>query len=154
MADYAGAVAAIQARLTANWTTTKVGFQNDKPPSTPWPPVDGNGDPEPWVYFEVIGNGSALRGAGLPGSQEWLYEGHLLAHVYVPVQTGIAVAHQHAVAIGEIFRVKQFYETAPATCVRTGYGDGPWTDGGEMNPEHGTYFRVTMTCPFQFYYRG
>lgn len=151
MADYAGAVAAIIARLRANWTTTPVQAQNEQPPQEPWPPQDGNGSPTPWVYVEVIGNESSLRGIGLPGNQAWLYLGHVLAHVFVPTGTGTELAHQYAVSIGEIFRAKAFYSDTPPNMVRTW---SPRTDGGGIAADNGNWFRVTMTCPFEFYYQG
>ena len=87
MADYAGAVQAIRDRLAANWTTTPISFQNE-----PFdPPTDPNsGNPAPWVALEVIGNDSELRAAGTPGDHVWIYRGHILVHVFVPVNAGAA----------------------------------------------------------------
>ena len=152
MPDYAGAVAAIKTRLEDNWTTTPIAHQNEAAPETPWPPVDGDGKPTAWVYLEIIGNGSDQRAFGIPGSQLWLYRGHILVHVFVPIQDGSATAHTHAVAIGEIFRSAAFYrdEVAGAEV----WTSGPWTDGGAIDPDQGNWFRVTCTIPFEFYYRG
>lgn len=152
MADFAGAVAAIRQRLIDNWSTTPIAFQNEnfEPPADP-----NSGAPVPWVFLEVIGNQSEQRSVGTPGSQEWLYEGHILAHVFVPVNSGVALAQGHAVAVGEIFRAAQFYDSAPGCCVRSGYGgEGPRTDGGATDADDGNWFRVTCTIPFEFYYRG
>ncbi len=93
MPDYAGAVAAIKTRLEDNWTTTPIAHQNEAAPETPWTPVDGDGKPTAWVYLEIIGNGSDQRAFGIPGSQLWLYRGHILVHVFVPIQDGSATAH-------------------------------------------------------------
>jgi hypothetical protein len=90
MGDYAGAVAAIKQRMADNWTTTPVGYQNEPDPQT----TDGNGVPAPWVYFEVIGNTSDLRGMGRPGDHVWLYAGMIAAHVFVPMNTGTDLAQQ------------------------------------------------------------
>lgn len=151
MADYAGAVQAIQDRLSANWSTTPIVFQNEVRPD-PWPPIDGEGVPTPWVYCEVIGNASALRGFGLPGDQTWLYLGHVLVHVFVPQGWGTATAHAYAVSIGEIFRSVAFYrDEAAGAEVRTW---SPRTDGGSSDADNGNWFRVTCTVPFEFYYRG
>lgn len=152
MPDYAGAVAAIKARLAANWSTTPIAGQNEDPPQDPWPPVDGDGKPTAWVYLEVVANGSQQRAWGMPGAQQWLYQGHILVHVFVPAQSGHATAQTYATAIGEIFRSKAFYrDEAAGAEVRT---FGPWTDGGAIDPDQGAWFRVTVTCPFEFYYRG
>lgn len=151
MADYAGAVQAIRDRLVANWTTTPISFQNE-----PFePPVDPNsGNPAPWVALEVIGNESELRAAGTPGDHVWIYRGHILAHVYVPVNDGIALAQQYAVTIGEIFRAASFYNDGQGNILRTGIDPAPRTDGGGSGDDEGNWYRVTMTCGLEFYYRG
>ena len=147
MADYAGAVAAIKQRLSDNWTTTQIAFQNETP-GEPWPPVDVNGSPVAWVYLEVIAATSGLRGVGLPGSQTWLYEGNIFVHVFVPVGTGTVLANQYAVSIGEIFRAKSFYRDESAGAeVRTW---SPRMDGGASAAANGNYFRVSCTIPFEF----
>lgn len=152
MPDYAGAVAAIKDRMDDGFTALPVAYQNEAPPQSPWPPVDGAGLAAGWVYFEVIGNGAARRATGRPGSQLWLYEGHILAHVFAPPLVGTAAADAHAVAIGELFRGKAFYrDEAAGAEVRT---EAPWQDGGERDPENGNYYRVTTTVPFRFFYRG
>lgn len=146
MADYAGAVAAIQQRMRDNWTTTPIVFQN----------AAGSYDPSsdttaPWVYFEVIGNQSELRGVGRPGDHIWLYVGLIAAHVFVPVNSGDALAHQYAVSIGEIFRAQGFYNNGSGSIVRTW---APHTDGGESDAEDGNWFRVTCRIEFEYLHRG
>lgn len=146
MADYAGAVAAIKARMAANWTTTPIVYQNAKNEYDP-----GANDQQPWVFFEVLGSSSGLRGVGMPGSHVWLYRGFIMAHVFVPVNSGTDTAQQYAVTIGEIFRAKEFYNDTPPACVRTW---SPQTDGGADDSEDGKWWRVTCSIPFEFYYRG
>lgn len=146
MADYAGAVAAIKARMAANWTTTPVVYQNAGNA------YDPSSNPQAaWVYFEVLGSSGGLRGVGTPGSHVYLYRGFIAAHVFVPVNAGDELAQQHAVTIGEIFRHKEFYTDTPPNCVRT---LTPQTDGGGSDADDGNWWRVTMSCPFEFYYRG
>lgn len=152
MADYAGAVAAIKQRMLDNWTTTPIQFQNAIPDQQPWPPVDPNtGNGIPWVYFEVMGSSSGLRGVGKPGSHVWLYRGIIAAHVFVPINSGTDLAQQYAVTIGEIFRAQGFYNDGNGAIVRTW---SPQTDGGGSNADDGNWWRVTCTIPFEFYYRG
>lgn len=152
MPDLAGAIAAIRTRLATAWTTTPIAYQNEKPPSQPWPPVDGSGLKRAWVYLEVIPNSTGLRAAGRPGAQFFLTEGHILVHIFVPPLDGVATAHGYAVTIGEVFRSQAFYrDEATSTEVRTW---APMFDGGSQDAENGNYFRVTMTVPFEFYYRG
>ena len=144
MADYAGAVAAIKQRMIDNWTTTPIVFQNENL-------YDPSSDAtRPWVYFEVIGNGSSRRGPGMPGHVEYLYLGLIAAHVFVPVNSGAELAQQYAVSIGEIFRSKEFYNDAP-NAVRTWT---PQTDGGGSDADDANWWRVTVTVNFEFLYRG
>lgn len=148
MPDYAGAVEAIEQRMRDNWTTTSVGFQNGDDPAK----QDAQGNPVPWVYFEVIGNKSGLRGVGKSGDHVWLYPGLIAAHVFVPLGSGAKLAQQYAVAIGEIFRAAAFYQDpATGTEVRTW---SPWTDGGDSAADKGNWWRVTCRIPFEYLHRG
>lgn len=155
-ASYAGAVAAIQASFTSRWTETPVALQNEKPKV--WPPLGDDGWPVPHVYFEVLGGGSAIRGAGRPGALTWVYHGWLHAHVFVPSNTGTDDAFRLAAAAGELFRSEVFYRDTPGCYVRTGAGthsgNGPRVDGGGDGDHEGSWFRVTMTCPFEYWHRG
>lgn len=154
MADYAGAVAAIKARLAANWTTTPIRYQNDRDPPE-WPPTDPNsGLVTPWLFLEVISNQSSIRAAGVPGDNIWLTEGHILIHVVTPIGDGAELAQQYAVAAGEIFRAATFYNDGQGSKVLSGVNPAPRTDGGGTDADKGNWFRVTMTCGFEFFHRG
>lgn len=131
----------MQDRMRAAWTTTPIAFQNE-----PFERPD-----TPWVFFEVMSNQSELRGAGTPGDNIWLYEGHILVHVFVPVNSGITLALSYADSIGEIFRAAGFYNDGQGSIVRTG---SPKTDGGGTTSDDGNWFRLTCTIPFEFYHRG
>lgn len=148
MASYAGAVAAIRSRLEENWTTTWIAFQNEGQDP---PPDPDTGAPVPWIFLEVLGNTSEIRTFGLPGSHEWLYEGHIVVHVFVPVNSGIELANQYASEVGEIFRAKEFYNAEPGSAVRSW---APRTEGGETSDDEGNWFELTMTCPFEFLLRA
>jgi hypothetical protein len=50
MADWAGAVAAMQERFKGAFNAAPVEYQNEDPPQNPWPPSKA----VPWVYFEAI----------------------------------------------------------------------------------------------------
>jgi hypothetical protein len=148
MPDYAGAVAAIKARVAANWTTTSVAWANDENDSVK---MNDNGDPIPWVYGEIINTWSGIEGAGKPGSQTWLYDGLISLDVFVPVRTGTALAFQYAVALGEIFRAKLFYDDNAGHYVRSW---SPRLDGGDSSSDDGLWWRVTATIPFEYWHRG
>ena len=149
MADYAGAVAAIQQRMRDNWTTTLVAFQNDQPPADPWPPVDAtSGNQAAWVYFEVLTTKSSIYAVGLPGAQVWQYVGLIHAHVLVPINSGSLIPQQYARQIGDIFRNQRFYTDTPPNFVWT---ISPQSDGGSPSDDVAGYWRVTCTIPFEFY---
>lgn len=152
MADYAGAVAAMRDYFVAAWVSggsqrTPIGFQNE-----------GFADQTTaWVYFEVLLSTSKLQGAGTPGAHVWLYSGNIYVHVFVPKDEGAAEGVTLAVAAGEIFRTKQFYNTDPGCLVRTGVGpegEGPQIDGGGSGADDGSWWRVTCTIPFEYWHLG
>ncbi len=155
MADYAGAVAAMRSRFVTAWaTTTSVAFQNETPqdmsghPVT-WPPINNDGTPKPWVYFEVITTGADIRGAGLPGSQLWLTTGYIYVHVFTPLGYGYPASLALADQAGEIFRAQTFYQDgagAKVICM------APQVDGGASDADNGNLFRVTMAVKFEFYF--
>lgn len=150
MADYAGAVAAIEARLAANWATTPIRKQNDATPVS-WPPLDGSGNPSPWVQLEVLQNEAGLRAIGVPDSHLWLDRGTIYVHVFVPVSSGLTTAMQYAVQVGEIFRAAAFYDDGQGSIVRSW---APRVLGADSGSDDGLWFRVTTAIPFEFYYRG
>ncbi|MBE1208110.1 phage tail terminator-like protein [Aminobacter carboxidus] len=150
MADYAGAKAAIRARLEANWSTTRITFQNEQP-ALPWPPVDVDGVLQPWIQLEVVGLGSGIWTFGTPGNRGWRYPGTIYVHVFAPVGSGEATANQYAVAIGEIFRAAKFYDDGAGSYIRT---LSPQVDDGDSGSDDGNWFRVTATVDFTYWHRG
>lgn len=151
MPDIAGAMAAIEERLAANWTTTRITKPNETP-SDPWPPIDQTtGNIVPWVLIEILNTLSNLRAAGSPGNQFWLYQGLIHVHVFVPVNYGITDARSYAAQIGEIFRNQTFYNSTAGYQVRT---ISPRIDDGAAGSDDGTWFRVTCTVDWEYYHRG
>lgn len=162
MSDYPGAKAAIRQRLVDGWSTTRITFQNETP-ADPWPPTTGDPtfpDLAPWVHLEIASlPGGGMRGAGVPGSQVWATYGYIYTHVFVPAGTGDAVATQYATTIGELFRAKVFYDSGDGCYVRTWM---PRVDeGGDASDQAdlawtntGSWFRVTMSVPFEYWHRG
>lgn len=150
--DIAGAIAAIEARATQNWTTTRIVFVNEQP-APPWPPVDTNNNNArlPYLVIEVVNTTSDLRTVGQPGNQFWLYQGLIHGHVFVPFNTGLETARQYASQFGEIFRNAVFYNSTSGYQVR---GLSPRIDGGGQGTDDNLYSRVTATIPFEYYHRG
>lgn len=148
MADWTGAVAACKARFVANFANaTPVAFQNEDPPSSPWPPAT----PVPWTYFEVLEVQSRERGVGKAGSKTWLTLGNIFAHVFVPIGYGLDDHNAIAVPIGEIFRAKTFYNTDPGAKIVCG---APSIRGGDSSSDDGNYFGLVVGVPFEFYFIG
>lgn len=147
MPDYVGALAAIKSRLLENWTATPVGFINETSPET----TDENSNPAPWVLAEIVSSGSTGPSMGTPGNQIYIYEGLIKLHVFVPAGSGIETGFTHAVALGEIFRNKLFYDETPGYYVRT------WTpriDEGDASSDDGLWFGVTATINFEYWHRA
>lgn len=146
MADIAGALAAIEARFDAAWTATPKAFENGPAPQV----QDVNGILLPWVFFEAYVNEADIRGVGRPGNHVVIDRGEIAATVFVPLNSNRATALQHATAIGEVFRVQEFFHAEPGCCVRTwtpvvGRGDRTVTE----NPD-GNWWAVTVSIPFEF----
>lgn len=150
MADYAGAKAAIKARLVAGWTTTRITYQNEQPES-PWPPKRANGSPAPWVNLEIEDLESQIWTFGTVGNRGWRYDGFIHVHVFVPTGEGIEQATQYALTIGELFRAAEFYEDGNGNCVRT---LAPQIGRGGSGDDDGKWFRVTMTVEFIYWHRA
>lgn len=157
-ADYAGACAAIRERFEANWQTagvptTPVDFVNEAGE----PAVDAGGNPTAWVFFEIVHNGSYIIGSGTPGQQTIVYEGLIKGHVFVPINTGVTDGLAKAVAIGEIFRNKVFFDgVTPGCYVRSGYDKQgqPRVDEGDASSDDGQWFAITATIPFEYWHLG
>jgi hypothetical protein len=150
MADYAGAEAAIRARLEENWSTTRITFENETP-ADPWPPLDGEGLLVPWVNLEIECYGSEIVGQGRPGNHVYRYNGSISVHVFTPVGTADTLGKEYAVAIGEVFRRKTFYQVAPGVCVRT---EDPYPSDSDKGSNDGNWFATTTICPFVYWHRG
>lgn len=148
--DLAGALAAIEAKLASEWTTSPIYKDGELPPSQPWPPVNGSGEPQPFVFIEILDVDASIIGFGTPTNQTVLDSGLCKFHVLVPNDSGLATARAHAVAIGEIFRQKQFYNSDPTAYVRT------LTPriGREASIDQGNYQSMTCTVPYEFYHRA
>lgn len=160
-ADYAGAVAAIKQRFVDNWSpggvdTTPYGFVNEDDPTS----TDIGGKAIPWVLFDIVSAGSHTVGRGVPGDNVIVYDMLIKGHVFVPLGTGLGEtdgALAYAIAIGEIFRNKIFYNTVTAgRYVRSGYDANgqPRISDGDITSDDGEWFTVTATIPAEYWHRG
>lgn len=161
MGSYAAAKAAVRTRLDANWTTTRIAYQNEVPAS-PWPPTTGSAGSmtfAPWVFLEISNLPARIHGAGKPGSIVTVTPGFILVHVFVPRGSGDATATQYAETIGEIFRNAKFYDAGDGCYARSWTPrvdeGGPAMSSGDIEMANsGNYFRVTMSVPFEYWHRG
>lgn len=150
MASLAGAFAAIEARLSANWTTTGISYENRDEAAK----QDAEGNPVPWVFVEFEMDEARIIGVGTPGDhvvKEW---GAIRILVFTPAGVGAGLARTYAGQIGEIFRAAKFYDSEPNTYVRTWTPRiGRGTEGVSQNPD-GTWWCVSVSVPFEFYHRA
>lgn len=159
-ADYAGACAAIWQRFEDNWkiagtAITPVKTVNDPAADTPVDPTQKN--PIAWVLFEIVHGESDIVGSGTPGQQTIVYRGFIKGYVFTPIKSGTDDGLAKAVAIGEIFRNKLFYNDVTGGCyVRTGYAkDGqPRINAGDVTSDDGQWFTTTATIPFEYWHLG
>lgn len=157
-ADYAGAVEAIAAKFVAEWVAgdppaprTRIGRVNE-PPAEPWPPKDDAGKLQSWVLLSIEGVDADHPGFGTPGNQVYKYDGLIYLHCFAAIGQGDTALRALAVAGGEIFRAKLFYNDVTDGCyVRTW---APRIDGGGPGDDDGVWFRITATIPFEYYHRG
>jgi hypothetical protein len=147
--DLAGALAAIETRLVTNWTTSRIVLDANNP-GNPWPAVDGSGNLAPWVFLEMLDTDAAIIGFGTPTNNTVLDSGLVKFHVMVPINEGLDRARAQAVAIGEIFRQQQFYNSEAGVAVRT------LTPriGREASVDDGNYVSMTCTVGYEFYHRA
>lgn len=145
----AGALEAIEARLVANWTTSRVVLDANNP-GDPWPPVDENGIPAPWVFVELDDISADVIGFGTSTNNTVLDFGLCKFHVMVPKEEGLSRARAHAVAIGEIFRQQMFFTSEAGVAVRT---LTPRV-GREASVDDGNWVSMSCTVEYEFYHRA
>ena len=98
---------AIKDKFVTAWAArTPITFDNDS--FDPTTSVDANGNPEPWVYFEIMENGSEIAGFGQLGANTIRYHGLIFAHVFAPLNTGADAALQLAEVVSDLFRTVSF----------------------------------------------
>jgi hypothetical protein len=135
----------IRARIEANWTTTPVRWPNE-----PFViPVDGNGRSLPWVALDMIMGHARIRTFGLPGQRLYGNDGTALIEVFVPTQTGDALARSHAATLAELFRDIDLVDgTDRVRC------QAPSISRGSQRDETGSWYAVSASVPFIFDFRA
>ena len=161
MPDYAGAVAAIKAKLVAGWVTggnpTSVIVYPNKQPAQPFPPIDSvTNNQAAFLICEIVGLKSEPYSFGSSGNRFFYYSGLILLHAMVPIDDGTANAEAMAVNAAELFRTQLFYVDANGSYIRSGAPNQP--DGGSSSSiegvQAGNCFRVTCSVPFSYFHRA
>lgn len=148
-ASYTGAKAALEALFRASWTQTAILVANADEAR----PSGEDGQPLPFVYFEIVGSGKRIYAVGAAATT-WRMEREIQVHVFVRKGVGDAEASALAEAAGAIFEKRVLYaDQTPGCYVRTWAASVDEDDDGEAD-EDGLYYRRTMRCPFEYWHRG
>lgn len=134
------AVTAIKAMLAASWTTTPIKQVNE-----PFDAPDPNAATQAWVLLTIKNDRTDNYTMGSPGNRLYLFEGRIILDVFVPVNTSTDTAFAYAVQLGEIFR-NQFFSN-----IRTW---APDPEGDGSNDESGSWYRTSVTIPYQYHFFG
>lgn len=149
--DVAGALAAIEKRISDNWTTTPVAYENKRPEGE-WPPVDPvTKAAMPWVYCELIDVPAGIVGFGTPSNQTVADGGIIKMHVMVKKGSGLKAARENAVALGELFRQQKFFDTDPTAYVRT---YTPTVGRSDLVSDDGNWVGMACSVPYDFFHRA
>lgn len=139
--SFALAESAIRQQLISGWVDangaplTPIAWENIAldPAHPTIGPVGG-----PWLLCEVAFGGATQVALGLPGAIVWRATGMILLHCFVPGGSGKAAATAFADTAAAIFRGQSF---AGLVC-RAAHP--------EPAEASGSWFRVTVSVPFQF----
>lgn len=150
MADYAGAMAAIEQRLRDHWTQTPIAFENGDTPDV----AGDDGLLRPWVLCEVQTLESRIKSIGTPGDHVTVDAGTISLTLFVRRGTGTDEARAMAVRLADIYRTQVFYRQSNDEYVRTWTPRiGPGNPAKSENPS-GNWWAITILTPFEFYHRA
>lgn len=128
--SFADERAAIEARFAANWSTTRVKYENTQfeQPRTAWV-----------ALFILNGDGRAISIGNDPLHR---YAGVISVQVHVPESSGTQTGRAYADTIAAIFRNRQFSNgsSGTITCRVPSIGIPVVRDG---------WYQINVTCPYQ-----
>ena len=143
---------AIRDRFLAAWAgATRVVLENE-PFDPSEAPLDDSYSPVPWVYLEILENGSETAGFGQKGANTIRYHGLVLIHVFVPLDTGADYAMQLAEQGSNVFLnqafsgVQMWTPTPPSPVFRNEQMGGRSADGN--------WWHCYTSVPFQYDFQG
>jgi len=123
-----------KAWLAANFTACPVIYENE-PATLPEPP-------SAWIFVELMGRlySQESIGAGPPAANWWRESGDTYLHVWVPSNSGSAVARGHAETLAMALR-------GAILGVDTKIKDMYIGDGG--NSDDGAWWRITLRVEWE-----
>lgn len=153
-ADYAGALDATKDYFEAAWAArTAVAYVAGQDVNK----HDGQSRPTEWAFYEIVHAPSWTAGRGVPGNNVIVYPFNIKVHVFSPIGQPTKPALQLALAAGEIFRNKLFYNAVTDGCyVRSGYETmgQPRISEGDIAADNGNWLSTTCTIPAEYWHRG
>lgn len=136
MTHFVDITAAIRQRLTANWTTTSVLFENLEEEK-----IKQNGLlPDSFIVLEVVFFDSYQKDMGDPANRGYRTEGVIKLHILTPAARGDGLSKEYADALAQIFRGKRFNGVVCSAASIRG--------GGEKADAAGRYWRETLAVDF------
>lgn len=139
-------VQAIQAKFTAEWTTTpltQVAFENEQFDL----PIDDNANPLEWVYVEIIGGNGYVAGYGNKDNNLVRRSGVIMFHAFTPLNTGGSRAVQLAESAASIYAVKSF---SGIQCWAPNPPAPPSSTELGNRAVNGSWWRSYTSIPFQY----
>lgn len=130
--SFANERAAIESRFAANWTTTRIKYENTQfeQPKTAWV-----------ALFILNGDGQQIS-LGLSPNPLHRYVGVIMVQIFLPESSGTQTGRAYADTIASVFRRAQFSNgsSGTITCRTPSISPGNLRDG---------WFQINVTCPFQ-----
>lgn len=117
--DWPAAVAAIRARIVANWTATPIEWENEN-----FTPPDG----APWVSIAIIQVACDIAGIRRPGDHRLRMHGYIRAEFLTPVGIGVSSSADLVSTFCNFFRLQTFDEIRAYTPDQA-VSPGPTEDG-------------------------
>lgn len=103
------------------------------------PPVDGSGNPLPYVALHIL-EGEAVRAGGTGRTSRYRHPGEIKAQVFVPRGTGDGLAREIADTIATIFRGRS---------IESG-GIRFYAPSFRANGPDGDMWQGTVSCRFEY----
>lgn len=142
---YAGGVQATKDLLSAEWTTTAIGFENGEKPTA----EDVNGELIPWVFCEIDDTEREVKTIDLDGQRLHIQYFDVWVSIYVPAGTGDALVREYADSIAAILMNRRVYNSTPGYLVRTRVSE---VHRGVKGSDDGKWWRRSVSVPCEYWH--